>query len=307
MRILMLGAGAVGGYFGGRLLGAGSDVTFLVRQGRAAQLRNGLKIESPRGNASIPVNTITEHEAAEPFDVIVLSCKAYGLTRALEAIASYVQNDIAILPLLNGFAHIEAIERKFPSAIVWGGIAGIVATLTEDGTVRQMHPAQVVIAGTRTGQYSNQARLEALIAEMKRAEIDAIVSPDIELAMWEKWTFLATLAAATCLMGGSTSQILATDHGETLVAGLFDECNRTAAAEGHPSGPSPAQDYRGMLFDRGSSFTASMLRDVEAKNPTEADHIIGDMINRAERHGIETPLLKAAYSRLQVYETQRAG
>jgi 2-dehydropantoate 2-reductase len=77
MRILMLGAGAVGGYFGGRMAEAGSDVTFLVREGRAAQLRNGLKIESPRGNSTVPVKTLTEENVDGSFDVIMLSCKAY--------------------------------------------------------------------------------------------------------------------------------------------------------------------------------------------------------------------------------------
>ena len=306
MRILMLGAGAVGGYFGGRMVAAGSDVTFLVRERRAAQLRHGLTIESPRGNATIPVNVVIGDEAAGPFDVIVLSCKAYGLTGALEAISPHVSPGMPILPLLNGFAHLELIERTFPSAHIWGGTAGIVATLTEAGTIRQMHPNQVITAGTRMGQSASAARLETLVSEMTRANISATISTEVERAMWEKWTFLATLAAATCLMRGSIGQILATDHGNTLIAGLFDECNRTAAAEGHPPGPSPTQDYRGMLFDRSSSFTASMLRDMEAGNPTEADHIIGDMIRRAERHGIATPLLKVACSRLQLYEAQRA-
>ena len=123
--------------------------------------------------------------------------------------------------------------------------------------------------------------------------------------MWEKWTFLAALAASTCLMRCSIGEILATDHGEMLIAGLFDECNATASAEGYPPGASPAQDYRGILFDRKSRVTASMLRDLETGNPTEADHIFGDMIKRATRHGIETPLLKTAYTHLQVYENQR--
>lgn len=305
MRILMLGAGAIGGYFGGRMVAAGSDVTFLVRDKRAAQLRDGLIIESPHGNSTIPVKTIVGTEQAGPFDVIVLSCKAYGLSGALEAIAPHVRPGIPILPLLNGYAHFDLIENRFPSAPVWGGIAGIAATLTEDGRVIQMSPNQFITAGLRHDQSGSATLLEALISEMNRAQINANLSPDIDTALWEKWTFLATLAAATCLMRGSIGEILATDHGEALIAGLFDECNETAAAEGCPPGPSPAQDYRGFLFERGSPFTASMLRDMQSGSPTEADHIIGDMIQRARRHGIATPLLDVAYSQLQVYEAQR--
>lgn len=306
MRILMLGAGAVGGYFGGRMVQAGSDVTFLVRDGRAAHLRDGLRLESPHGDAVMPVKTLVGNQADEPFDVVALSCKAYGLTGAIEAVAPYVGEGTAVLPLLNGYGHLETLERRFPQAVVWGGMAGIFATLTADGTVIQMHPVQTIVAGLREGQSGNAVLLDQVIGEMTAASINAVRSPDIALSMWEKWTYLATLAAATCLMRGPISAILATDHGEALIAGLFDECCRTAAAEGQPPGPSPAQDYRGMLFDRNLSITASMMRDMEAGGPTEAEHIIGDMIRRAARHGIETPYLNTSYSRLQLYEAARA-
>lgn len=306
MRILMLGAGGVGGYFGGRLADAGSDVTFLVREGRAKQLADGLRIESPHGDANVPVKFITRHAPDDEFDVIVLACKAFGLEGALEAIGPFVSDGVPILPLLNGFRHIELIERKFSNAVVWGGSAGIAATLTAGGVVRQMIPTQVIAAGVRQGQIESKPRLETLIGELSGAGIDAVLSPDIELALWEKWTFLATLAASTCLMRGSVGEILATDDGERLLADLYDECNQTATAEGWPPGPNPAQDYRAALFDRAGTMTASMMRDMDAGGPTEADHILGDMIIRAERNGVETPMLRIAYSRLQLYENQRS-
>jgi len=304
MRILVLGAGAVGGYFGGRMASAGSDVTFLVRENRAAQLGDGLRIESPHGDATIPVKILTAGNLDGPFEVIILSCKAYGLASALEAIAPHVDDSTVILPLLNGYAHVEKLEQQFPSATVWGGTAGIIATLAEDGTVRQMHPNQIITVGSRQPKSDGQSKLEALVAEMKLAEIDATLSTNIDLAMWGKWTFLTTLAASTCLMRGSIGQILATDHGEALIDRLFDECNMTARAEGYPPENAATQNYRGLLFDRQSAITASMLRDMENGNPTEADHIVGDMIARAKKHGIETPLLETAYTRLQVYENK---
>ena len=305
MRILMLGAGAVGGYFGGRMVAAGSDLTFLVREPRAAQLAHGLQIESPHGNATIPVNTITGLVPGTHFDVVIVSCKAYGLNGALDAIEPYVSPGTKILPLLNGVGHIERLERRFPDAVVWGGTAGIIATMTAEGAIRQMHPNQFITAGTRSNQATSQSQLEALIGEMVRADINAVASSAIEVALWDKWTFLATLAAATCLMRGSIGQILTTNHGETLMSGLFEECLATARAEGYPPSDTPAQDYRGVLFERDSSVTASMLRDMESGGPTEAEHIIGDMIARAMRHGIATPYLDIAYSRMQLYETHR--
>lgn len=307
MKILMLGAGGVGGYFGGRMVEAGADVTFLVREGRAEELRGGLRIESPNGDAIIPVRTITGPASDAAFDIIILSCKAYGVVGALDAIAPFVREGVAILPLLNGFAHIEAIEARFPAATLWGGVAGVAASLTDAGVVRQMLSFQTIGAGLRAGSADGQAVLEALIAALTRAGIDATLSADVERAMWEKWCFLATLAGATCLMRGPVGEILATEHGEALIAGLFGECNRTARAEGWAPAPGAVRAYRDKLLERGSAFTASMMRDMESGRPTEADHIIGDMIARARRNGVETPLLRVAYSRLQVYENGRAG
>lgn len=302
MRILILGAGAVGGYFGGRMSAEGSDITFLVRDARAGQLKDGLKIESPLGDTVVPVKTITEGSAAGPFDLILVTCKAYGLAGALNAIAPYVRDGVHILPLLNGIRHLETIEAAFPMATIWGGTAGIVATLTEAGVVRQMLPNQFISFGARQNQTGGQAQLDALATDLARAGIDGGLTADIELVMWEKWSFLTTLAAATCLMNGAIGQILATDYGETLIARLFDECTETAKAEGFPPGPNPTEDYRALLFNRSSAMTASMLRDMNAGAPTEADHIIGDMIRRAQQHDIETPLLRTAFSRLQLYE-----
>lgn len=305
MRVLMLGAGGVGGYFGGRMVQGGTDVTFLVRTGRAEQLRTGLVIESPRGNAIIPVRTISDKQGDEAFDIIVLACKAYSLDAAFQTITPFVMDGTPILPLLNGYRHIEQLQDQFPSAVIWGGTAGISAVMTRDGVVRQLHPNQVIAIGQLSGHSDSGRLLAAMVTEMQRAGISALVKADIQLAMWEKWSFLATLAASTCLSLGTIGQILATDHGEQLICGLFEECNAVAAAEGWAPAPNPVQDYRGMLLDRNSHFTASMMRDMESGGPTEADHIVGDMIARGNRHGIKTQLLQAAYTRLQVYENQR--
>ena len=248
---------------------------------------------------------MTEGEVTEAFDIIILSCKAYGLAGALDTIAPHVRKGTFILPLLNGYAHLSLLEQRFPSATVLGGSAGIMATLAEDGIVRQMLPIQRITVGSRQGNTDSHGTLEALVAEMKRAGIDASLSTDIDAAMWEKWTILATLAASTCLMRGAVGEVLATDHGKDLIVGLLDECRTTANAEGNPASPSAEQYYRTFLLDPDSTMTASMMRDMDAGYSTEADHILGDMIGRARRHGIKTPLLEVAYARLQVYESQR--
>lgn len=305
MRILFLGAGAVGGYFGGRLTASGADVTFLVREGRRAQLADGLKIQSPHGDASVPVKTLVAGEAADPFDIIVLTCKAYGLPGALDAIAPHVRDGTVIVPLLNGVAHIEAIEARFPTATIWGGVAQIPARLLADGTVEHYGQVHSIIVGPRAGQEASAPLARALVEAGKAAGFGATLSETIEQELWDKWTFLATLAAATCLMRGSVGQIIETDHGEALILGLLGECAAVTTAEGHAPDDKRLGFYRNALTEKGSGFRASMLNDMEAGNPTEADHVLGDMIRRANRHAIETPMIRAAYSRMQVYEAAR--
>jgi 2-dehydropantoate 2-reductase len=263
--------------------------------------------------------------SSSSFDVIVLACKAYGLVMALEAIAPYVHPGVAILPLLNGLAHIDAIVERFPDATVWGGTCGIVATLQQDGTVKRMTESQFVTAGIRDSSKSASCSsnssateidgtlLTSLIDLMRRAGIEANASDAIVQKMWEKWTFLATLGASTSVFDGSIGEILATgDAGESYIHGVFQECDAVAIAEG--GGASVLSDddrdqrtqaYNRVLGDKNSIVRASMARDMANGNPTEADHILGDMIHRAKKHKIETPLLAIAYARLVVYENQR--
>ena len=307
MRILFLGAGALGGYFGGRMTAAGADVTFLVRERRAEQLANGLKISSPFGDATIPVQTMQAGDQADPFDVIVLTNKAYGLEGALDAIASYVDDRTGILPFLNGVAHYDAVDARFPDAVRLGGVAQIPANLAPDGTVSHNGKLQSLIAGTRDSSDRARELVQGFVSAALDGGIDAKTSEAIEQDLWNKWVFLATLAASTTLMGVATGDIVATDHGEAFIFGLLSECSQVAKAEGRAPDDEKMAFYHGQLSRKGNPFKSSMLHDIEAGNPIEADHIVGDMIRRARKHGIATPLLEVALTRLQIYETGRSG
>src|SRR5690606_1118860 len=139
MRIMILGAGAAGGYFGGRLAAAGEDVTFLVRENRARQLADGLRIESPEGDATVPVKVVTPGQDAPHPDIIMVACKSYGLTGAMEAIAPHIRSETVILPVLNGLNHVPLLASRFSEAYVWGGVAHSGATLGPDGSVRHLN------------------------------------------------------------------------------------------------------------------------------------------------------------------------
>lgn len=308
MRILILGAGGTGGYFGGRLAQAGVDVTFLVRPARAAQLdRDGLVLRSPVGDATFPVQHVTADALAadKPFDLVILSCKAYDLDSSIDAIAPAVGAGTTVLPILNGLHHYNALDARFGRDAVLGGLCFISATKAPDGAVLHLGKPAKLTFGERDGG-AISARVQAFAAACAQANLDHLASEHIGQEQWIKYTFLTALAAATCLLRADIGTIVATDDGDAIVRGLYDECLAVAEAAGEPV-PQAAQDTaRGTLTQAGSALKASMLRDLEAGQQVEAAQIVGDMLARARAAGQEALLLQVAYSSLQAYQAQRA-
>ena len=312
MRILILGAGGTGGYFGGRLAQAGVDVTFLVRPARAAQLdRDGLVIRSPLGDASFPVQHVTADAlpalaAQKPFDLVILSCKAYDLDSSIDAIAPAVGAGTTVLPILNGLHHYNALDARFGREAVLGGLCFISATKAPDGAVLHLGKPAKLTFGERDGG-AVSARVRAFAAACAQANLDHLASERIGQEQWVKYTFLTALAAATCLLRADIGTIVATADGETIVRGLYDECLAVAEAAGEPI-PEAAQDTaRGTLTQAGSALKASMLRDLEAGQQVEAEQIVGDMLARARKADQEGLLLQVAYSSLQAYQALRSA
>ena len=153
MRFLVVGAGATGGYFGGRLLEAGRDVTFLVRPARAERLAAaGLTITSPAGNVTLPSPpTVLAADLRTPFDVVILSCKAYDLDGAIESFAPAVGPDTAVVPLLNGMRHLDALDARFGADRVLGGSCFISAKLDEGGRIAHVSDIHRLTFGERAG------------------------------------------------------------------------------------------------------------------------------------------------------------
>jgi 2-dehydropantoate 2-reductase len=307
MRVLVLGAGATGGYFGGRLLEAGRDVSFLVRPRRMAELEEtGLIIRSQLGNARLRPQLIPpgDWKLSSDFDLVILACKAYDLDNAIDAIAPAVGRKAAILPLLNGFKHFDALDARFGADRVLGGLCSIAATLGDKGVIQHMGPMQVLRFGERSGEKSE--RVTAIEALFKGVNADAKSSRDVMQALWEKWVMLASLAGMTCLMRASIGDIVAAPSGKKLMLQMLDECAAVASAYGRATRPAVLDDTRSLLTQADSTFTASMLRDLENGNRVEADHILGDMIARGEKAGVFTSLLEVAYCHLKAYEARKA-
>ena len=305
MRILVVGAGAIGGYFGGRLLQAGNDVTFLVRPKRASELASaGLVIKSPAGDVTLKSPpTVQADKLAETFDVVLLSCKAFDLEDAIKSFAPAVGPQTAIIPLLNGMLHLNVLDKKFGADRVLGGLCAIAVTLNDKREVVHLAPMQSLNFGERDGKLSDRVR--AIAEVFASGNFGSVASEHIVQEMWEKWVFLASLAASTCLMRASVGNILAAPDGKDFILGMLDECSAVATAEGHaPSGPF-FERVRGMLTTEGSQMTASMFRDIKAGAPVEADHVIGDLIARGDSAKVPVPKLRTAYTHLKAYEKQR--
>ncbi|MDB5372180.1 MAG: 2-dehydropantoate 2-reductase [Belnapia sp.] len=304
MRILVLGAGAIGGYYGLRLAEAGLDVHFLVRPGRAAQLaRDGLVVHTKGEERRRQVPVLLAGAVDRPFDTVLLTCKAYDLAAAIDAIAPAMGAASTVLPLLNGLAHFDALDARFGAGRVLGGVAYIATTLERDGTIRHASPLDTILFGDRSGRLTPP--VEALAAAFAATPVAARASTEITQDLWEKWAMLAAGAAITCLLRGTIGEVLATADGAAVAARLIAEVRAIAAAHGHaPRLAALAQADR-TLGDPKSGWAASMMRDIQQGAPRlEADHVIGDLIRRGRQLGLAAPLLEAAYAQLQVYNAR---
>jgi 2-dehydropantoate 2-reductase len=304
MRILVVGAGAIGGYFGGRLLQAGRDVTFLVRPRRAALLaKNGLSIRSRLGDFRSPSPpVVTEDSLAGPFDLIILSCKAYDLEGAMASFAKAVGPDTAIVPLLNGMRQLDLLADRFGVRHVLGGLCVISATLDADGAIVHLNDLHSLTFGELDG--SRSPRIDRIASALIGAGFDARLSDAIRQEMWEKWVFIATLAGITCLMRASVGDIVAAGASD-LASALLDECAVIAAHQGFPLREAFLERTRATVTAPGSPLMASMLRDIEGGLPAEGDHVLGDLLRRAPATEAQS-LLRIAVLHVRAYEARRA-
>ena len=306
MRILIVGAGAVGGYFGGRLIQAGRDVTFLVRPARAEILRrDGLRILSPHGDALLQPKLVTTGEIDGAYDLVVLGVKGYALDHAMRDMAPAVGPATTILPLLNGMRHIDRLVDAFGAEAVIGGVALVATQIDAEGRIVQLADVQQVRYGERDGQTT--PRIRAIDVALRGAGFDAGLSSSIVQDLWDKWVMLASLGAVTCLFRGPIGAVAAVPGGAELARAILDECAAIATACGHR----PSDVYLGRqaetLTAEGSSMTSSIYRDMRQNAPVEVDAILGDLLDLARQHSTATPLLTAAYVNLRVYEKARAA
>jgi 2-dehydropantoate 2-reductase len=302
VRILVVGAGAVGGYFGGRLAEKGENVTFLVRENRKKQLeQHGLIIQSIHGNVKLTPQLLLSGEEAGPFDVILLSTKAYHLDSAIKDMRPYIGKDTMILPLLNGMSHIEKLIESFDEKNVLGGLCFVESTLDQNGTIIQTSPIHDLVYGERNGEKTNRiTRLEEAFSETKA---NFLLSDKIKQEMWVKYLFISTLSGITSLFRSPIGPILENNEGLNTIEKVLSEAAAIMRSVDAPLPEGIEEIQLNRLMAMNYEMKSSLQRDMEKNLPIEAGHLYGYLLNIASKNNMDVPTLKVIYQNLKVYET----
>lgn len=295
-RILIVGAGATGGALGARLVTAGQDVTFLVRERRSAQLAtDGLSFRAPDANMALRVRAVTSVDGIAPFDLVVVAVKAPALPQVVSALAPAVRAETYVVPLLNGMAHVDSLAAAFPRQVL-GGIAKIVATIEDDASIVQM----TSLCSLTVGSLSTDGVPDDIVTALSAEGIALEVVDDITARLWEKWAFIVAAGVVTCLFRGAVGDILAAG-GRAAIVDAIAECEEVATAAGFPPSAAARAQSSALLTEPGSAFTSSLYRDLQKGDPVEAEHIVGDFASRARALDVSTPLLDAALLQLRTH------
>lgn len=306
MKILIVGAGAIGGYFGGRLLEKGEDVTFLVRDNRRKQLKeNGLVVESIHGNMTFAdPKTLFAGEKADSFDVILVSTKSYHLAGAVNSIKPYVGAGTMIVPLLNGIAHIDVLTEAFGAEKVLGGLCFIETTLDVNGKVIQTSPIHDLVFGERNGEKTE--RILKLQAVLDGTKANFRLSENIDQEIWHKYLFITSLSGITSLFRSPIGPIREEQHGVSTIQSLLRETAGIMEGIGAPLADNIAQATFAKLNEIGYGMKSSLQRDMEKSLPTEGDHLFGYLLDHASRLEVPAPTISTIYANIKIYDQNRS-
>ncbi|MGF2614884.1 ketopantoate reductase family protein [Rossellomorea vietnamensis] len=301
MKILVVGAGAVGGYFGGRLAEKGEDVTFLVRENRRSQLeQTGLCIQSVHGNTDLKPKTIVSGDDPVAYDAIILSVKAYHLESAMDSIAPYVGGETMILPLLNGMSHVDKLVGRFGEQRVIGGLCFVESTLDSQGRVVQSSPIHDVVFGERTG--GKTERILKLQETLSGTKANFTLSESIVQDMWHKYLFITTLSGVTSLFRAPIGPIRENKTGLSFIKNTLSETSAIMRKLGAPIADDVEAKQLEKLNSMGFEMKSSLQRDMEKKLPIEVDHLYGFLLNEAKKYDIPAETLQFIYANLKIYE-----
>lgn len=304
MRVLIVGAGAVGGYFGGRLLEKGVDVTFLVREKRKQLLtETGLQIESVHGDVTLEPKTVISETGGELFDLILVGTKSYHIEQAIQDVKRYVVPGTMIIPLLNGIQHLDRLIDVFSENQVLGGLCFIESTVGPEGEIIQTSPVHELVYGELSGEKTERiSQVEKLLSGTKASirRSDTILTD-----MWHKYMFISGLSGVTTLFRSPIGPIRDTDGGRDVIRRLFHEIGQIMRAVGAPIQDGIEEVQIKKISEMTSRMKSSMQRDMEKGDAVEGDHLQGYLLQLADKNSIKAPTLEMVYSNLKIYEQQK--
>jgi 2-dehydropantoate 2-reductase len=290
MKIAILGSGGVGGYFGGRLAAAGTDVTFIARGAHLDAIRrNGLHLTSPRGDAHIAKPKVVETIAeAGPVDLVLVGVKLWDTEAVAASLAPLARAGAAVLSLQNGVQKDDILREHIPAAAVMGGVCYIAATIAEPGVIAHSGTLQRLVFGEYGGETS--ARGEAFLKVCTEAGIDGEFSDAIERLIWEKFVFLVGLSGTTALFRTSIGPIREDAQQRAMLLAAMREVVAVGRAKGVPL-PEDFADGRLAFCDTiPAGMTSSMKTDLERGNRLELPWLSGGVTRMGQALGVPTPV-----------------
>ena len=303
MNILVQGAGALGAYFGGRLLESGQNVSFFVREKRAAQLiKEGLKINSPEGNfESKDITVYTSPEQVKNIDLVILAVKGYHLDQVIPQVQAIVQQTGAcVLPLLNGMEHLERLQEAVGKEKVIGGFASIIATLNAQGHVEHTSGGSAIKFGVlHNEQIEICEQLEEIHHHVKT---NLLREENILKHMWKKYIFITALSGITSAMQLPAGFIASTEATFTVAKKVIYEMSMLAKQEGISLAEQEVEMMANNLKGFKKDATSSMHQDMRKGLPLEVEHLHGGALRLADKNHVTIPVIETLYGILKPYE-----
>jgi 2-dehydropantoate 2-reductase len=300
MRIVVMGTGGTGGYFGAKLARAGEDVTFVARGAHLEAIRSqGLRVKSAiDGEWVVQAPVVERLDGLPPADLVLFCVKSFDTDIAGEAIKPVVGPGTGVLPVQNGVDNEERLERILGPGHVMGGVAQVLATIEAPGVVSHRFLGRIVF-GEMDGLPSERAR--AFLQACERAGIQAEISANMLRALWEKYVFIAAHAGMTALTRSPAGVVRAVPETRAMYRLILGEMVALGNAAGAGLDAGLADTAMGMLDNLGAAFTSSLHHDLAEGKRLELEALHGHAVRLGERHGIPTPMLFAVYAALKPY------
>jgi len=300
MKIAAMGAGGVGGYFGARLQQAGHDVTFFARGRHLEAIRaNGLKVESPHGDALLKVRVLEDPREAGVVDVVLFAVKLWDTEAAAEKLRPVVGPETAIIPFQNGVESIARLRKVFPEKAVLGGSAYIATRVKSPGVIE--HTGEMSRLQFGPVLPSQREKAEAFLSACREAKINAEIPEDIVRANWEKFVFLVAVSSATAVARAPLGVV----RSDPDLRWLFEQAMRETWRLGRARGVALADDFveARMKFADGlhAGMKASLAHDLENRGRLEAPWLCGAVARMSEEAGLDAPVNRAVYAALKPY------